>query len=162
MPVSQDPRVPPEVEQILVEGYGAQARPAGELGAALGAFANPYVTGRGVAAGGKGAERGAKRAAGILRTKVEERTGVVPLLPSVIAERALNSIGRTQPIPAGAMFRMLVHFGMGGMCPIVVDIEATEQNHGTLVHVRAFGKEGLLSRHPTRRVADLVWKTLAA
>jgi hypothetical protein len=160
--VSQDAQVPPEVEQILVQGFGAEARSAGEVGAALGTVVNPYVSGRAVAAGGRGAERGAKRAAGMLRTKIEERTGAVALSPSAIAERALRSVDRAQQIPAGAMFRMLVHFGLGGMCPIVVDIETTEQGQGTLIRLRAFGKEGLLNRHPTRRVADLVWKTLAA
>lgn len=147
----QDPRVPQEVEDYLV---GQIAR-AGELGGAVG--------GLGAGAGGRrGGTRGAQR----LKTVVAERSGMVPAAAADdLASRVVAELPRAKQLEVTApenVVRMVVPIGLTGLQRIIVDVSATPAGDSAEVLVRAYGKEGLLSRKPTERTAEQVWEALAS
>jgi hypothetical protein len=133
----QDPRVPYEVEEYLV-GRNVIA----------GQIAAPGRT------GARGAERGARR----IHTTVEERSGDLRLSDEQVGERVMNSSPDADQLPAEGLLRWAVPLGVTGLQHIVIDI-ANDLATGQIV-LRAYGKEGLISRHPTQRMADEIWSAL--
>jgi hypothetical protein len=143
----QDARVPVEVEQYLI---GLYAR-AGQVGGSLGGA-------------GDGGARGGARGAARLRTVVEDRTVSTSTPGSGVPARVTEAFPQAERISArDDVLRLAIPLGRTGLQRIVVDVrlagptpEATQP-----VLVRAYGKEGLLSRKPTARIADQVAQLLA-
>jgi hypothetical protein len=140
--------VPPEIEDYL---SGIVVR-AGQLGGAIGG-----------AAGSRGGARGGARGASHLKTKVEQRNGDVPGSVEEVTARLTRAFPKARPLPAGGHVRLAVPVGLTGLQQIVVDVELSAVD-GTRVHVelRGFGKEGLISRKPTRTVTDQAWAAIAS
>lgn len=63
------------------------------------------------------------------------------------------------------VWRIVIPVGRTGLQRIVVDLTLTPVAGAdppvTEIRLRAFGKEGLLSRKPTAKTADRVWTALA-
>lgn len=119
---------------------------AGRLGGSLG----------GGAAGARGAASGAERAARKMRTVVAEHQGVLALSAGEIRARCIAAFDTTHPIePEDAVERFVVPVGRTGLQQVVVDllIEPISESEVHVI-VRAFAKEGRLSRHPAQSVAD--------
>jgi hypothetical protein len=133
----QDSRVPPEVDQYLIELYAR----AGQIG------------------GGSGGARGGARGAGLLKTVVEDRTGATAKPYSQLLAEVTAVWPRAKQLPAvGPALRIAIPLGVTGLAHIVVDIKPSDSASTTAapVLVRAYGKEGLLNRKPTARIADHV------
>lgn len=144
----QDPRVPPEVEQYFIDLFSR----AGELGG---------VMGGGGGGGGGGGARGAKR----LKTLVEDRIIARTATPDDVEAQLSEAFPKAQRLPAPAeVLRVAIPIGMTGMQKVVVDVSrnATEQDGPNELLVRAYGKEGMLSRKPTSRTADQVAQILSS
>ena len=140
----QDPRVPPEVEQYFIDLFSR----AGDLG---------DVTG----GGARGGARGAKR----LKTVVEDRIIARPAAPEDVQAQLSEKYPKAQRLSApNDVLRMAIPIGMTGIQKIVVDVSRTDGEHGGSpgILVRAYGKEGLLSRKPTTRTADEIAEILAS
>jgi hypothetical protein len=144
----QDPRVPQDVEDYLV---GQIAR-AGELGSVLGAAPG----------GRRGGTRGAQR----LKTVVAERSGMIPAAAADdLAARVVAELPRAKQLDVAVpedLVRMVVPVGITGLQRIVVDLSATPAGDSAEVRVRAYGKEGLLSRKPTEATAEKVLEALTS
>jgi hypothetical protein len=148
----QDPRVPPEVEEYLV-GLNMAAGAAGaKLATPIGAFggvSSSHLSRRGA----RGGERGARW----LRTLVEERAVPAGMSSEAVTAAVLAANPRATRMQSGpTVLRFALPLGRTGLQHVVLDVPLTE---GPL---RAFGKEGLLNRHPTARTADEVAAQLAA
>jgi hypothetical protein len=158
------PEVPAEIEKFLI---GLYAR-AGEIGGAIGGLAAGVVAGPGVAAGARRAGgRGGARGAARLPTKVEERTGNAPGTAEQIAARLTAAFPRATRLPADEHVRLAVPVGVTALQQIVIDLQfrTAEDQTGTsrvLVRLRGFGKEGLISRNPTRTVTNQAWSAVMA
>jgi hypothetical protein len=153
--------VPAEIEDYLI-GLGAQA---GQLGGQIGGGAAGSLTGVAgtAAAASRGGARGGARGAARLRTKVEERTGDVRGTAQEVADRLEAAFPRAQPLPGSRGVRLAVPVGMTGLQQIVVDADFTASGDATVhVRLRGFGKEGLISRKPTRTVTDQAWAAVLA
>jgi hypothetical protein len=146
------PEVPAEVENYLI-GLGARA---GQMGGAIGLAAAGPLAGPGAGAGAaRGGARGGARGAARLRTKVEERTGDVPGTADQAAARLRATFPRAEPLPATGRVRLAVPVGATGLQQIILDAEFSPAGDATVhVRLRGFGKEGLISRKPTRTVTD--------
>lgn len=143
---AQDHRIPPAVEEYLI---GLFASAGGLGGGAAGA--------RGGAAGGAA---GARR----LKTRVEERSGRATGMPIEVRRRLDEVVPERIPLerPDSDGERFAVPVGRTGLQQIVVDLEATAADGGGIdLVMTAYGKEGLISRRPTRRTADRIWGSIA-
>jgi hypothetical protein len=58
------------------------------------------------------------------------------------------------------VLRWAVPIGGTGLANILVDIDASGGESGGQIVLRAFGKEGAITRHPTSRLADELWTAL--
>jgi len=155
------PEVPAEIEDYLI---GLSAR-AGQLGGQIGGRVAGSITGvRGTAAAAsRGGARGGASGAARLRTKVEERTGHVRGTAQEVADRLEAAFPRAQPLPVSRGVRLAVPVGMTGLQQIVLDAELSASGDASVhVRLRGFGKEGLISRKPTRTVTDQAWAALLA
>lgn len=144
----QDPRVPPEVEEYLIGVYAQAGKTGGRIG---GALAGAPTGGMG---GGRGGARGARR----LKTLVEERVAVSPggnpLERVVAAFPKAGELAREDDL-----VRLVVPTGLTGLQQIVVDLDLpaaarSADAQATEVRLRAYGKEGVISRKPTAKTAD--------
>jgi hypothetical protein len=158
------PEVPPEIENFLI---GVSAR-AGGIGSSIGGVAAGAIAGPGAVAGARRAGvRGGASAAARLATKVELRTGDAPGTAEQITARLTAAFPRATRLPAGQHVRLAVPVGVTGLQQIVIDLEflAAENQTGngrTRIRLRGFGKEGLISRKPTRTVTDQAWNAVMA
>jgi hypothetical protein len=159
---AEQPEVPAEIEDFLV-GLGARA---GQTGGAIGGVATGQIAGVGAAAGARrGGARGGARGAARLRTRVEERSGDAPGTPDQVATRLTTAFPRATRLPAADHVRLAVAVGVTGLQQIVIDLEfspAKSQADSAYVQVRlrGFGKEGLISRKPTRAVTNQAWSAV--
>jgi hypothetical protein len=159
---AERPEVPAEIEEFLI---GLYAR-AGQIGGALGGVAAGAMAGPGAAAGARrGGGRGGARGAARLATRVEERTGDAPGAAEQIAARLAAAFPRATRLPANEHVRLAVPVGLTGLQQVVIDLEFRAAEHqadkgGVPVRLRGFGKEGLLSRKPTRTVTDQAWSAV--
>lgn len=155
--------VPAEIEEYLI---GLYVR-AGQIGGAIGGVAAGSIVGPAAAAGAlRGGGRGGAMGAARLPTKVEERTGDAPGTANQIAARLVAAFPRATRLPSSEHVRLAVPVGVTGLQQIVVDLEfraAEDQaDSGRVpVRLRGFGKEGLLSRKPTRKVTDQAWSAIS-
>ncbi|HEX9034649.1 MAG TPA: hypothetical protein VF834_22625, partial [Streptosporangiaceae bacterium] len=150
------PEVPAEIEQFLI---GLTVR-AGQIGGAIGGLAGGGIGG--LAGGGIGGARGGARVAARMPTKVEERAGEVPGSFDQVAARLVAAFPRAARLPASDRVRLAVPVGMTGLQQIVIDLaigppESQSQPGRVPVRLRGYGKEGLISRKPTRTVTDQAW-----
>lgn len=148
MPKPQDPRVPDEVEEYLVERSARAGQIGGGIGGAIGGGDGGFLGGR--SGGARGGERGARR----IHTSVEERTAHVQLTEEQIRARVVSAAPRAQEMPANDVLRWAVPVGSTGLTQVVIDVATTVDDGGVQVVLRAFGKEGLITRHPTKQLAD--------
>lgn len=154
----QDLRVPEAVEEYLV---GLNAR-AGQLGGGIGG---------GLAgarrAGERGGARGGARGARMLKTVVEERSGVASGTAGEVLGRVLAAVPQVRRLGGGGdLVRVAVPVGRTGLQHVVVDLVfgppvGATAGPETLVRVRAYGKEGRLYRKSTADVADQVWEAVS-
>jgi hypothetical protein len=146
---AQDSRVPAEVEAYFIEIFARAGQMGGSIGGGLG--------------GGRGGARGGARGAARLKTLVEERSGTVPGDPEEVAARLTAAFPRAKRLPAAERLRLAVPVGLTGLQQIVVDLELVELDVGsTSATLWGFGKEGLISRHPTLKVTDQAWSAIQA
>lgn len=159
--------VPAEIEQFLI---GLSAR-AGQIGGTVGSLAAGSIAGPGAAgaglAGGRGGARGGARGAARLPTKVEERSGDVPGTPEQVAARLAAAFPRAVRLPAEGRVRLAVPVGATGLQQVVIDLEfGPAESHASPgrvpVRLRGYGKEGLISRKPTRTVTDQAWSAVTS
>ncbi len=154
MPKPQDPRVPAEVEEYLVERNAQLGQVAAGVGGAIGGGGAGLLGGR--RGGARGGERGARR----IQTLVEERTGPLGLTEEQIRTRVVSAAPKAQEMPARDVLRWAVPVGKTGLTHIVIDVGTTAGDGDGQVVLRAFGKEGLITRHPTKQLADELWTAL--
>ena len=159
------PEVPAEIEAFLI---GLYAR-AGQIGGAIGGGAAGLIAGHvGAAArAGRGGARGGARGAARLPTKVEERSGDVPGTPEQVVTRLTAAFPRAALLSAENHVRLAVPVGVTGLQQIVIDLEIgpvdSQEDSGNIrVRLRGFGKEGPISRKPTRKVTDQAWSAIVA
>lgn len=146
MAKQQRPEVPAEVEQYLIGLYAHAGRVGGELGHW---------------GGGGGGAAGAAFTAKRLKTKVEEHTGQVPGTVSEAVGRLTAAFPDAQQLPAADRLRLAVPVGLTGLQQIVMDAEFYPAGPAASnVRLRGFGKEGVISRSPTRKVTDQAWAAL--
>ncbi len=109
------------------------------------------------------AARGAARGASRLKTKIEQRSGDVPGSAEEVSGRLTRAFPKAEPLPAGDHVRPAVPVGITGLQQIIVDAEFSPVD-ATRVHIelRGFGKEGLISRKPTRTVTDQAWAAVTS
>lgn len=154
MPRQPDPRVPQQVEEYLIGIYARAGSIGGSVGGRIGAGA-PGASG-GASGGARGGARGARR----LATVVEERSGHVDLSEAEVRDRIMARLPGAEPLPADDVWRVTVPIGVTGLQRVVVDLVTSPENGGSHVLLRAFGKEGVITRHPTRRTATDLWAAL--
>jgi hypothetical protein len=142
-------QVPPEIEDFLTALFAR----AGQIGGAIG----------GGSAGSRGGARGGARGAARLKTKVEERSGDVPGNADQVTTRLTSAFPKANRLAAGNHVRLAVPLGVTGLQQIIIDAELSPAE-GKSMHVllRGFGKEGLLSRNPTRSVTDQAWAAMTS
>ena len=75
-------------------------------------------------------------------------------------ERLVAAIPKVRQLPAVGVLRVAVPLGVTGLSHVVVDLTAGSPAGETLI--RAYGKEGLLNRRPTARVAEQIAQILSA
>jgi hypothetical protein len=63
-------------------------------------------------------------------------------------------------LPAEGVLRWVVPIGPTGLNHVVVEVAVDANSRAGEVFLRAYGKEGLLTHHPTKRLADEVWSEL--
>jgi hypothetical protein len=138
-------RVPGDVEAYLVDTVAAQGGQGGS------------VTGAG-AAGARGAARGAR----MMKTVVVELGGEIAGAPRDVDARVARAFPRAGRLSAPAgIVRWAVPIGSTSLQVIVVDCTTTAGPDGVTVELRAYGKEGLLSRHPTEKLATELWAAVS-
>jgi hypothetical protein len=151
----QDDRVPPEVEEYLVDLYAKAGAIGGALGGSVGGGSAGKMGGR--RGGARGGARGARR----LRTRVEEKSGPVRVGPTEAVSRVVEEYPRTLQLNTEAAMRLAIPVGITGLQRIVVDLHyPPDWREGSPAQLLAFGKEGLFSRRPTAQIADRIWTTL--
>jgi hypothetical protein len=91
---------------------------------------------------------------------VEERTGPLQLSEEQIRARVASAAPKAQEMPAQNVLRWAVPLGLTGLTHVVVDVATTADKGEGQVVLRAFGKEGLITRHPTKQLADELWTAL--
>lgn len=144
----QDPSVPHEVEEYLVAANAAAGAIGGSLGGAIGA---------GVAGAAPAGARGGARGARWLKTVVEERAGASPGTRDDVLQRVAAAFPQALELARqDDLVRLAVPIGRTGLQHIVVDLMLRSAAGFTEVRLRAYGKEGLLSRKPTAATADKV------
>jgi hypothetical protein len=141
-----EPEVPAEIEDYLI---GLYAR-AGQIGGSIGGRA-------GAGGGARGGARGAAR----MKTKVELRSGDAPGTAEQVTARLTGAFPKAKALAAGDHVRLAVPLGLTGLQQVVLDAEFGPQA-GSHVPVRlaGFGKEGMISRKPTRTVTDQAWAAI--
>jgi hypothetical protein len=148
-------QVPQAVEEFLVSWIAE----AGRLGGSVGAVVNPAAS----TGGARGGARGRGWAARRMRTVIAGREG--PVIAS--ANEALSCVRSQHPKAIelegeGEVVRLVVPVGRTGLQRIVVDLHyPSDWQAGKPVGIRAYGKEGLLSRHPTEKTAESVFFALS-
>lgn len=148
---SRNESVPTEIETILIDGMEA----AGALGGALGGAAGGGGAGR--SGGASGGARGGRAAGRRQRTTIEERPVSVTSVPEAVLATCREALpGLVEFATPADHVRFVVPVGRTGLQRVVVDIECG----GTGTVVRAYAKEGLITRHPAARVADLLSSAL--
>lgn len=145
--------VPDAVEEYLIGLYVRAGRMGGGVGAG--------------GAGAVGGGWGAKLAARLMRTKVEQRSGAAVGTPEEVVARVLAAHPDVERLPAEDRVRLAVPAAGWGLQEVVVDLEfgrPTTAAGGPGVHlvVTGFGKEGLISRSLTRDVTDQVWAAVTS
>ena len=96
-----------------------------------------------------------------MKTVVEQRAGTVPGTPAEAAARLLAAFPRARQLPAGDRLRLAVPVGLTGLQQIVIDFACGPPGDGGApATLCGYGKEGLLSRKPTRTVTDQAWSAL--
>ncbi|BBH18579.1 hypothetical protein Back2_28660 [Nocardioides baekrokdamisoli] len=152
----QDPRVPADVEQYLIELFARAGQLGGSIGGGVGAG------GAGALGGGRGGAKGGARGAMRLRTVVEDRGTVAPLTRDEALQKLTSAFPKLIPLPtADAAVRVAIPLGLTGLQQVVVDILVPASSDGQqLPLVRTYCKEGLLSRKPAARIADQVANAL--
>jgi hypothetical protein len=140
--------VPPEVEDYLIGLYAS----AGQLGGAIGGVA-----------GSRGGARGGARGASHLKTRVELRSSDVPGSAEQVIARLTSAFPKAMRLPAGDHVRLAVPVGLTGLQQIIIDAKFAPVD-STQVHVelRGYGKEGLISRKPTRTVTEQAWAAVTS
>jgi hypothetical protein len=155
----QDPRVPHEVEEYLVDRNAAAGELGGRIGGSIGGGL-AGVGGRGGAGGARGGARGGALGARMLKTVVEERVGVCPGTAQEMLARVAAAVPQARELSRdGERTRFAVPLGRTGLQHIVVDLVLRPLGSDpatTEVRLCAYGKEGLLSRKPTAATADKV------
>jgi len=146
--------VPVEVEEYLVERSARMGQVGGGVGGAMGGGGAGLLGGR--SGGARGGERGARR----IHTLVEERTGRLGLTEEQIRTRVESAAPKAQELPAQDVLRWAVPVGLTGLTHIIIDVSSTADDGEGQVVLRAFGKEGLITRHPTKQLADELWTAL--
>lgn len=142
------PDVPPEVEDHLVGLFAS----AGGVGGRLG----------GGAPGGSGGAKGGAAAARRMRTKVERRSGPSEAFPPQVWERVDAEVPKRIDLPRDGGARFAVPVGRTGLQQVVVDLDVElVDGRGSRLTLVVYGKEGLLSRRPTRATADRIWAAIA-
>lgn len=148
---SRNDSVPTEIETILIDGVEA----AGAIGGAVGGAAGGG--GAGMSGGARGGARGARAAGRRQRTTIEERPVRVTTPPETALARCRGALpGLVEFASPADHVRFVVPVGRTGIQRVVVDIDCGRA--GTVV--RAYAKEGLITRHPAARVADQVSSAL--
>ena len=151
----QDPRVPVEVEDYFIALFARAGQIGGSAGGAIGAGV------AGAFGGGRGGARGGARAATRMKTKVEERSGNVPGTPDEVAARLAAAFPRAKPLPATGCLRLAVPIGITGVQQIIIDLDLAPAGPGSVqALLRSYGKEGLLSTHPTLKTTDRAWSAI--
>jgi hypothetical protein len=141
-----EPDVPAEIEDYLI---GLSVR-AGQIGGSIGGRA-------GAGGGARGGARGAAR----LKTKVEQRSGDAPGTAEQVIARLTGAFPKAKALPAGDLVRLAVPLGLTGLQQIVLDAELGRPAESHVpVRLRGFGKEGLISRKPTRTITDQAWAAI--
>ena len=155
-----EPEVPPEIEDYLI-GLSAQA---GQLGGAIGSAAAGAIAGPGAAAGAsRSGARGGATGAARLKTKVEQRSGAAAGTTEQVAARLIAAFPKAIALPTAGRVRLAVPFGVTGLQQIVIDAELGPGGRARVhVRLRGFGKEGLISRKPTRAVTDQAWAAITS
>jgi hypothetical protein len=149
------PDVPAEIENYLI---GLSAR-AGQIGAAIGSAVTAPIAGAGVSS--KAGARSGARAAARLTTKVEQRSGAAPGTAEQVSARLAAAFPRATALPAGDHIRLAVPAGRTGLQQVVLDVEVGPPGESQVpVVLRGFGKEGLISRKPTKTVTDQAWAAI--
>jgi hypothetical protein len=154
---AQDPRVPVEVEDYLIALFARAGQIGGLAGGAV--SAGPA----GAFGGGRGGARGGARAATRMKTKVEERSGNVPGTPDEVAARLAAAFPKAKPLPATGRLRLAVPIGITGLQQIIIDLDLDLAQAGpgsVQALLRGYGKEGLLSAHPTLKTVDIAWSAI--
>jgi hypothetical protein len=140
-----DSRVPDDVEAYLVETIAAQGRLGGS-----------------VVGAGAGGARGAARGARMMKTVVVERGGEIAGAARDVDARVAWACPRAGRLGApSGITRWAIPIGSTGLQVIVVDVTTTAGPDGATVELRAYGKEGLLSRHPTEKLASELWAAVS-
>jgi hypothetical protein len=158
------PEVPAEIESYLIELYAR----AGQIGGSIGAAAAGAAGSPGAAlAGSRGGARGGARGAARLKTKVEVRDGEAAGTGAEAAARLIAAFPKARRLPADDRVRLAVPVGLTGLQQVVLDLElGPEQDGAAIPHVHAqlsgYGKEGLLSRKPTRTITDQAWAAVTS
>lgn len=144
----RDGRVPPEVEDFLVGSIASAGALGGSIGGAVGAG------GAGAAGGKRGGARGGAGAAARMRTVVADRSASAPLDRGSAWAAISAAFPKAGQLPADdSILRVVIPLGRTGLQQIVADVAVgTHPPH--VPSVRAYGKEGLLNRKPTARIAD--------
>jgi hypothetical protein len=142
--------VPAEVEEHLLAEYVGAGRAGGRVGAG--------------AAGGFGGGWGAKLAVrfGLVRPKVERRSGVVAGTADEVLARVLTAHPDATRLPAEHLVRLAVPVGALGMQSVVMDLEFGPPGGEVRLGVTAYGMEGLLQGALTRKATDEVWAAASA
>ena len=153
-----DHEVPAEIEAYLV-GLSAHA---GQIGGAFGSVAAGAIGGPGAALGaGRGGARGGAWGAARLKTKVEQRSGAAAGTTEQVAARLIAAFPKAIALPTAGRVRLAVPVGVTGLQQIVIDAEFGPANESSVqVRLRGFGKEGLISRKPTRTVTEQAWAAI--
>lgn len=144
--------VPEDVEQLLISVMAN----AGQLGGHVGG---------GVSAASGGA-RGAAWTAKRMKTVVEDRAGTTSARTDGLLARIRQEFAGALTLETdNELTRVVIPIGSTGLQQIIVDVRLGAEGEASVsttrtFNVRAFGKEGLLSRKPTARTADTVARLL--
>ena len=99
-----------------------------------------------------------------MRTVVEDRALPRPYVRSDALARIALAFPKYVALPSSDLvLRVAIPVGLTGMQQVVVDIAplGAESPGANGTAVRAYGKEGLLSRKPTKRTADQIVSVLS-
>lgn len=145
---ADESEVPPAVEEYLIGLFASAGRKGGRLG--------------GGAAGGSGGSKGGAAAARRMRTKVERRSGPSEAFPPQVWERLDAEVPKRIDLERDGGARFAVPLGRTGLQQVVVELDVElVSSRGSRLTLVVYGKEGLLSRKPTRATADRIWAAIA-